>query len=40
MNTLTGVITKTLQDLDAGLKGQLNMTDDMESLADAMFINV
>ena len=39
MNILTGMITQTLVDLDAGLKGQLNITDDMEALANSMFLN-
>jgi len=40
MNTLTGTMKKSLEDLDAGLRGALNMSDDMEALAAAMFINV
>ena len=40
MNTLTGVMRKSLLDLDAGLKGQLNITDDMEALSAKMFINM
>jgi len=39
MNILVGMITQTLVDLDAGLKGQLNITDDMEALANSMFLN-
>jgi len=39
MNTLTGTIKQTLEDLDAGLKGQLNITDDMEALSNSMFLN-
>lgn len=38
MNTLTFTMKKSLEDLDAGLKGALNMTDDMEVLANAMFL--
>lgn len=34
MNILTGTIKKSLQDLEMGLLGQLNMTDEMESLAN------
>jgi len=40
MNTLTGIMKKSLEDLDAGLRGALNMSDDMEALANKMFINV
>lgn len=40
MNTLTGTMKKSLEDLDAGLRGALNMSDDMEALANKMFINV
>jgi len=39
MNTLIFTIRTSLEDLDAGLKGQLNITDDMEALAAKMFIN-
>jgi len=39
MNILTNTMRKSLEDLDAGLKGQLNITDDMEDLANSMFIN-
>jgi dynein heavy chain len=39
MNTLTETIKKSLEDLDAGLKGQLNITDDMEALANALYLN-
>lgn len=39
MNTLTFTMRKSLEDLDAGLKGQLNITDEMETLSGAMFIN-
>jgi len=39
MNTLISTIRSSLEDLDAGLKGQLNITDDMEALAGKMFIN-
>merc|ERR1712167_461105 len=39
MNTLITTIRTSLEDLDAGLKGQLNITDDMEALAGKMYIN-
>jgi dynein heavy chain len=39
MNTLTFTMKKSLEDLDAGLKGSLNMTDDMEVLSNSMFLN-
>lgn len=39
MNTLIGTIRSSLEDLDAGLKGQLNITEEMESLSAKMFIN-
>lgn len=39
MNTLIFTIRSSLEDLDAGLKGQLNITEDMEALANKMFIN-
>ena len=39
MNTLMFTIRKSLEDLDAGLKGTLNMTDDMEALGNCLFIN-
>ena len=40
MNILTGIIRKTLEDLDSGLKGALNITDDMEDLGNSMFLNM
>jgi len=40
MNTLISTIRGSLEDLDAGLKGQLNITDDMEALASKMFLNL
>lgn len=40
MNTLTDIIKLSLSELNAGLLGQLNMTDDMESLADKLYINM
>jgi len=40
MNTLLFTIVKSLEDLDAGLKGQLNMTDEMEDLGNCLFINM
>lgn len=39
MNTLLTVIRTSLLELDAGLKGQLNITDAMEGLANALSIN-
>jgi len=39
MNTLTFTIRTSLEDLDAGLKGQLNITDDMEALSLSMFLS-
>jgi hypothetical protein len=39
MNALTMTIRKTLEDLDAGLKGQLNITDEMEDLGKCIFLN-
>jgi len=40
MNTLISTIRTSLEDLDAGLKGQLNITDDMEALAAKMYLNL
>jgi dynein heavy chain len=40
MNTLIFTIRSSLEDLDAGLKGQLNITENMEKLANSMFINM
>jgi len=40
MNTLTFTMKKSLEDLDAGLKGSLNMTDDMEVLSTSMFLGI
>jgi dynein heavy chain len=40
MNTLTSVVKKTLDDLKQGLAGSLNITEDMEELADNLFLNV
>lgn len=40
MNILTNMIRTTLEDLDAGLKGSLNITDDMEALAQKLFLNM
>lgn len=39
MNTLLGTIRFSLFELDAGLKGQLNITDAMESLANSLSLN-
>jgi len=33
MNTLTNTMKKSLEDLDAGLAGSLNITEDMEVLS-------
>lgn len=33
MNTLTNTMRKSLEDLDAGLAGSLNITEDMEVLS-------
>jgi len=40
MNTLTFTIRSSLTDLDMGLKGQLNITDDMDQLSEKMFLNL
>lgn len=39
MNTLTSTIKFSLAELDAGLKGQLNITDAMEGLSNALSLN-
>jgi len=39
MNLLTFTIRKSLEDLAAGLSGALNVTEDMEDLANALFVN-
>jgi len=39
MNILLGEIRRSLNELDAGLKGQLNITDAMEGLSNALSIN-
>jgi len=39
MNILTETIKMTLEDLDAGLRGALNITDDMEKLGNSIFLN-
>jgi dynein heavy chain len=39
MNTLLQEIRKSLNDLDAGLKGQLNITEAMEALSNSLAIN-
>jgi len=39
MNTLTSTMRKSLEDLDAGLAGALNITEDMEVLATSLYIN-
>lgn len=40
MNTLIFTIRTSLEYLDAGMKGQLNITENMEKLANSMFINM
>lgn len=40
MNTLIFTIRSSLTDLDMGLKGQLNITDDMDQLSSKMFLNL
>jgi dynein heavy chain len=40
MNTLIFTIRSSLEDLDAGMKGQLNITENMEKLANSMYINM
>ena len=39
MNILTSTMRTSLEDLDAGLKGQLNVTEDMDALSAKMFLN-
>ena len=39
MNTLLSVIRFSLFELDAGLKGQLNITDAMEMLSNSLALN-
>jgi dynein heavy chain len=39
MNTLLSVLRISLLELDAGLKGQLNITDAMEGLSTALSLN-
>ena len=39
MNTLLSIIRTSLSDLEAGLKGQLNITDAMEGLSNALSLN-
>jgi dynein heavy chain len=39
MNTLLSTLRTSLNELDAGLKGQLNITDAMEGLANALSLN-
>jgi len=39
MNTLLFTLRTTLNELDAGLKGQLNITDAMEGLSNALALN-
>ncbi|NXJ16613.1 DYH9 protein, partial [Odontophorus gujanensis] len=40
MNILTSEIKRSLKELDLGLKGELTMTSDMESLLNALFLDV
>merc|ERR1711998_324514 len=39
MNFLMFTIRTSLEDLDAGMKGQLNITENMEKLAQSLFVN-
>jgi len=39
MNTLLNTIRTSLNELDAGLKGQLNITDAMEQLSNSLSLN-
>ncbi|NWW49183.1 DYH9 protein, partial [Pedionomus torquatus] len=39
MNVLTGEIKRSLKELDLGLKGELTMTNDMENLQNALFLD-
>jgi len=39
MNTLLSTIRISLNELDSGLKGQLNITDAMEGLSNALSFN-
>lgn len=39
MNFLIFTIRTSLEDLDQGMKGQLNITENMEKLAESLFIN-
>ena len=39
MNILMFTMKKSLEDLDDGMKGRLNITDDMEKLSQSLFIN-
>ena len=40
MNILTDTMRFSLQDLDAGLAGAVNINDEMEKLSQALFINI
>ncbi|NWR90162.1 DYH9 protein, partial [Furnarius figulus] len=40
MNVLTGEIKRSLLELELGLKGELTMTSDMESLQNALFLDM
>ncbi|KAK9886613.1 hypothetical protein WA026_017535 [Henosepilachna vigintioctopunctata] len=39
MNNLTGEIKRSLKELDLGLKGELTITSDMETLMDSLFLD-
>ena len=39
MNTLLSTIRTSLNELDAGLKGQLNITDAMDQLGSSLSLN-
>ncbi|XP_045020772.1 dynein axonemal heavy chain 9 isoform X1 [Bubalus bubalis] len=39
MNVLTGEMQRSLRELDLGLKGELTMTSDMESLQNALYLD-
>ncbi|NXK98859.1 DYH9 protein, partial [Formicarius rufipectus] len=40
MNSLTGQVKRSLMELELGLKGELTMTSDMESLQNALFLDM
>jgi len=39
MSTLIFTIRESLEGLDAGMKGTLNITENMEKLAEALYVN-